>query len=194
VRGLEAVRARHGKAVSIQLNYVLLRPTTTPKALREAWEFAERFDLFFHLDLYGYSIPFFTDGPDRVVAFRPEDRPVVESVAAELVRLKEAHPERIPHAVEFLRSVPDWLLLGPDMRVPCDAYQLLWVGANGIVQLCDVTFPLGNLHERRLRDMLFGAEHRRACRDAFQLRCPNCTCKVDSRIRKHGPSMRRYGA
>jgi MoaA/NifB/PqqE/SkfB family radical SAM enzyme len=194
VRGLEAVRAHHGDAVAIQLNYVLLRPTTTLEALRQAWEFAERFGLYFHLDLYGYSIPFFTDGPERVVAFRPEDRPEVEAVAAELVRLKQAHPERIPHAVEFLRSVPDWLLLGADMRVPCDAYQLLWVGANGDVQLCDVTFPLGNLHERRLSAMLFGEAHRSACRDAFQLKCPNCTCKVDARIRKHGPSLRRYGS
>lgn len=193
VAGLEAVRARHGKTVGIQLNYVLLRPTTNLAALREAWAFAERFDLFFHLDLYGYSIPFFTDGPERVVAFRPEDRPEVEAVAAELVRLKEAHPARVPHAVEFLRSVPDWLLLGADMRVPCDAYELLWVGANGVVQLCDVTFELGNLHAQRLRDMLFGAEHRQACRDAFALKCPNCTCKVDARIRKHGPSHARYG-
>jgi len=194
VRGLEAVRSRYGSQVSIQLNYVLLRPTTTRAALQAAWAFAERFDLYFHLDLYGYSIPFFTDGPEREVGFRPEDRPEVEAVAQELVRLKEAHPQRIPHAVEFLRSVPDWLMLGAEMRVPCDAYQLLWVGANGDVQLCDVTFPLGNLKTRRLREMLFDAGHRQACRDAFQLKCPNCTCKVDSRIRKHGPSMRRYGA
>lgn len=192
VRGLESVRARHGTKVGIQLNYVLLRPTTNLAALREAWAFAERFDLFFHLDLYGYSIPFFTDGPERVVAFRPEDRAEVEAVAEELVRLKQAHPARIPHALEFLRSVPDWLLLGADMRVPCDAYELVWVGANGDVQLCDVTFKLGNLHETRLRAMLFNATHRQACRDAFALECPNCTCKVDARIRKHAPSRNRY--
>ena len=33
----------------------------------------------------------------------------------------------------------------------------------------------------------------RAARDAFQLKCPNCFCKVDSRIRKHGASLRQYG-
>jgi len=80
------------------------------------------------------------------------------------------------------------------MRVPCDAYQLLFVSANGVVQLCDVAFPLGNLHERRLADMLFGERHRRACADAFALRCPNCTCKSDGRIRKDAASMRRYGS
>ena len=40
VASLEAVRARHGKRVGIQLNYVLLRPTTNLTALREAWAFA----------------------------------------------------------------------------------------------------------------------------------------------------------
>lgn len=189
---LERVRARRGSELELQLNYVLVRPTTNLAALREAWEFALRYDMFFHLDLYGYSIPFFTDGPERELAYRPEDEPEVRAVAAELVRLKQSDPQRLPHAIEFLRSVPDWLLLGADMRVPCDAYQLLWVGADGGVQLCDVTFPLGNLHERRLGEMLFGPAHRKAARDGFLLNCPNCTCKCDSRIVKHAPSMARY--
>ena len=98
----------------------------------------------------------------------------------------------MPHTERFLRSVPDWLLLGKDMRVPCDAYQLLWVGADGSVQLCDVAFPLGNLHAKRLSAILFGREHRQAARDGFALKCPNCTCKCDSRISKHAPSYRRY--
>lgn len=191
-RGVATVRERHGHAIEMQLNYVLVRPTTSLAALREAWAFARRYELYFHLDLYGYSVPFFTDGPDREVAFTEADRPVVEAVTAELVRLQREHPEVFPHSAAFLRSVTDWLLLGADMRVPCDASQLIWVGADGSVQLCDVHFPLGNLHETRLRDVLFGAAHRQACRDAFQLRCPNCTCKADSRIRKHAASLRRY--
>jgi len=191
-RSLARVRERQGSRFSLQLNFVLVRPTCNLEALRAAWAFAERFEMAFHLDLYGYSMPFFTDGPQGGLRFRPEDRPVVEEVGRELVRLKLAHPQRFPQSLELVRSVPDWLLLGPAMRVPCDAYELLWVGADGTVQLCDVTFVLGNLRERRLRDMLFGPEHRRACREAFLLRCPNCTCKSDSRIRKHGASLRRY--
>lgn len=192
VRGVEAVRERYGRAVEMQLNYVLVRPTTNLAALHEAWAFARRYELYFHLDLYGYSVPFFTDGPDREVAFTEADRPVVEAVTAELVRLQRANAGVFPHSEAFVRSVTDWLMLGADMRVPCDASQLVWVGADGGVQLCDVTFPLGNLHETRLRDLLFGAAHRQACRDAFQLNCPNCTCKADSRIRKHAASLRKY--
>ena len=30
--------------------------------------------------------------------------------------------------------------------------KLVWIGADGSVQLCDVAFPLGNVNERRLRD------------------------------------------
>lgn len=44
------------------------------------------------------------------------------------------------------RSITDWLLKGPEMRVPCDAYCMVWVGADGSVKLCCVTFLLGSLH------------------------------------------------
>jgi len=192
-RGLDKTRAKYGDEFEMQLNFVLIRSTCNLAALKEAWDFAQRYGLYFHLDLYGYSMPFFTDGDEGVVAFTPEDRPQVEEVTRELVRLKTAFPERFPQSLALVRSVTDWLLRGPEMRVPCDAYQLLWVGADGTVQLCDVTFKLGNLHETRLKDMLFGGTHRQACRDGFQLKCPNCTCKSDSRILKHAASMQAYG-
>lgn len=93
-----------------------------------------------------------------------------------------------------LRSIPDWLLKGADMRVPCDARNLLWVGADGTVQMCYVTFNLGNLHQQRLPDMLFGDAHKKAARDAFALNCPNCHCERNSRIQKHFPTRRLYGS
>ena len=66
------------------------------------------------------------------------------------------------------------------------------LGADASVQLCDVAFPLGNLKQQRLGRMLFGDAHKQAARDAFELKCPNCTCKCDSRIAKHAPSYRRF--
>ena len=193
-RGLDKVRETYGDEFEIQLNFVLVRPTTNLRALQEAWEFAQAYNLFFHLDLYGYSMPFFTDGPNDEIPFTEADRPVIDEVTAELVRMKTEHGDRMPQSMTLVRSVPDWLLKGADMKVPCDAYELLWVGADGTVQLCDVTFELGNLHETRLRDLLFTKEHRTACRDAFKLDCPNCTCKSDSRVTKHAASVRLYGS
>ena len=91
-----------------------------------------------------------------------------------------------------LRSIPDWLFEGPDMRIPCDVYKMLWVGADGSVKLCYVTFDLGNLHDRRLSEILNTRAHQCAARDAFQLQCPNCHCERDSRIRKDFTSRQRY--
>jgi cyclic pyranopterin phosphate synthase len=76
--------------------------------------------------------------------------------------------------------------------VPCDRNKLIWIGADGTVQLCYVTFKLGNLHEKRLRDMLFTREHVAAARDAFALKCPNCHCGYDTRTLGHGPTRRQY--
>lgn len=191
-RGLRAVRERHGDAVALQMNWLLMRPTASVAALADARAVAERYGMAMRVDLIHYSLPYFQEGPERCLQFRAEDRPAVESVVAELLAMKRAKPSSLNHSLEGLRSIPDWLLLGPEMRVPCTAYDMIWVGADGSVQMCYVTFRLGNLHERRLSEMLFGEAHRCAARDALHLRCPKCHCSSNERVMRHGPSRGRY--
>ena len=189
---LVAVRQRYGSEIHLQLNYLIMKPTVSLEALHAAWNFAETFDMSFHTDLVHYSLPYFTEGPDRILQFSEEDRPAIEALTAELVRLKAVHPERMTDSIATLRSTTDWLLRGSDMRIPCDAGKLLWIGADGSVQLCYVTFPLGNLHTTSLRDMVLTKQHHDAARDAFLLNCPNCHCERDCRVTKHAPSFIRY--
>ena len=188
---IRSVRERHGGDVELQLNYLISRPTCSLKALHEAWAFAERHDMFFHIDMVSFSVPFFTD-PGELLQFRASDAEAIGEVCAEIVQLKHSRPDRILHSIEFLRSIPDWLTRRAGMQVPCDAYELLWVGADGTVQLCDTHFKLGNLHKQRLKDILYRQEHKDACRDAFLLNCPNCMCKADGRVLKHASSRRLY--
>jgi cyclic pyranopterin phosphate synthase len=190
--GIAAVRERYGDAVTLRINWLLMRPSCSVEALDAMLAFAGRYDLKVQVDLVHYSLPYFTEGPERCLQFRPEDEPALRSVVDALVARKLADPARFTQPVEALRSAADWLLLGPDMRVPCDSHQMLWIGADGTVQQCYVTFPLGNLHEQRLSDMLFSDAHRRAARDSFQLQCPNCHCGYDSRVMKDGPTLARY--
>jgi cyclic pyranopterin phosphate synthase len=75
------------------------------------------------------------------------------------------------------------------MRVPCD---LIWVGPDGTVQMCYVTFRLGNLHTQRLSEMLYRPEHKYAARGAYELRCPNCQGNYDPRVAKHLSSRFKY--
>ncbi|HUQ84272.1 MAG TPA: radical SAM protein [Gemmatimonadaceae bacterium] len=190
--GIAAVRAKYGDAMRIRINWLLMRPSASVEALDAMLAFAERYDCRVQVDLVHYSLPYFTEGPEQCLQFRPEDEPALRAVGAALLERKRRHPDRFTQSEIGLRSAPDWLLQGPEMRVPCDSHQMLWVGADGTVQQCYVTFRLGNLHEQRLRDMLFGATHRKAARDSFQLNCPNCHCGYDTRIEKHGPSRARY--
>jgi cyclic pyranopterin phosphate synthase len=191
-RGIAAVRERYGADVSMRMNWLLMRPSCSEAALDAALAFAERYDMRIQVDLVHYSLPYFTEGPDRCLQFRPEDEPALRRVVAALVRRQRADPQRFTQAPEALQSIPDWLLRGADMRVACDSHQMLWVGADGSVQQCYVTFPLGNLHERRLRDVLFTEAHRQAARDSFLLNCPNCHCGYDTRVQKDAPTAARY--
>lgn len=190
--GIAAVRDRYGEEIDIRINWLLMRPSCNLDDLHAAWEFAERYRLRIQIDLIHYSLPYFTEGPDRELQFRLEDRDAIVEVVGEIIRLKRERPEIITHDLPGLHSIPDWLLKGPGMRVPCNANQMLWIGADGTVQLCYVTFKLGNLHQQRLRDMLFTSVHQTAAQDACSLNCPNCHCGYDTRVLNHGPSLSRY--
>ena len=192
-RGIAAARERHGDLLDLQLNWLFMRPTASVAAFRDAVAFAERFGMSIRVDLIHYSLPYFQEGPDRCLQFRPEDRPVIEEVVREMLSLQHEKPRLLQHSVEGLRSIPDWLILGPDMKVPCTAYEMMWVGADGTVQMCYVTFKLGNLHETRLRDLLGTPTHCAAARAAVKLDCPNCHCSSNERIMRHFASRRRYG-
>jgi len=193
-RGIGAVRERYGDSVRMRMNWLLMRPTCNDKELHAAWEFAKRYSTPMQVDLVHYSLPYFTEGPERELAFLPEDRPAIERTVEQLLAMKRERPDLVETSEIALRAVPDWLLKGSDMKVPCDKYRMLWIGADGTVQLCYVTFRLGNLNEQRLRDLVGTPEHAQAARDAFALRCPNCHCGYDERTRKHWPTRRAYGS
>ena len=190
--GVAYTRARYGMGIKMALGWVLMRPTCNLDAVSKTWQFAERYATPIGVSLIHYSLPYFTEGPNRELQFRPEDREAIDEVVSELLRLKNSRPELIQQSEMALRSIPDWLLKGPEMKVPCDRYRLIWVGADGTVQMCYVTFRLSNLHKKRLRQMLFTPEHHQFARDAFALRCPNCHCSYHKRIEKHAPSRSKY--
>jgi molybdenum cofactor biosynthesis enzyme MoaA len=190
--GIAYARERYGLDLRIALGWVLMRPTCNVDEIQRLWMFAERYFAPIGVSLIHYSLPYFTEGPDQELQFRPQDSSAIEKAVAELIRMKQLRPELIQQSLMALRSIPDWLLKKSAMRVPCDRYHLLWVGADGTVQLCYVTFRLGNLQQQRLASMLFTAEHRRAAQDAFLLNCPNCHCSYHSRIEKDAVSRLRY--
>ena len=191
-RGVARVRERHGMDVQMQINYLLSKQSCSLRSLNEALNFCKRYQTQFQVDIVHYSLPYFTEGVDRELQFTLADRERLEQIVGELLKFKEDHRDLYLEPAPSIRSISDWAMKGPAMRVPCTAYRLIWVGADGTVQLCYVTFKLGNLHETRLRDLLFTPEHRQASRDAFALKCPNCHCERDSRVLTHAASQREY--
>ncbi len=192
LRGIAYARQHGGKDLILVLGWLLMRPSCNLRSLQEVWELATEFNAPIGVSLIHYSLPYFTEGPEGELQFRAEDKPAIEEVVAELLRLKKLRPELIQQSESAIRSIPDWLLLRSKMRIPCDRYKLIWVGADGTVQLCYVTFKLGNLNEKRLADILFTPAHTQAARDAFQLKCPNCHCSYHRRVELYPASRLRY--
>jgi len=190
--GISHVRDRYGDEITIHMGWLLMRPTCSLDAVRGVWDLATRFETPIYVNLVHYSLPYFTEGEDRELQFTPDDRPAIEETVAELLRLQEAEPRMFLNSRVGLRSIPEWLVRGAEMRVPCTESSLVWIGADGTVQMCYVTFKLGNLHEKRLAELLFTPEHRQAARDCVALNCPNCHCSYDTRTATHYPTRRRF--
>lgn len=178
----------------MQFNFLLSRRSATIEAVDDMVRFADRFQGRIHVDVVHYSLPYFQEGPARELQFGPGDRDAVEQVVSHLLQLKARRPELLTESAVALAAIADWAVKQQEMRIPCDARKLLWVGADGSVMLCYVTFPLGNLHEKRLSDIIYQDAHHRAAQDAFQLNCPNCHCEAATRVEKHAPSHRKYAA
>lgn len=185
-------RSRYKEGLCLHMSYVLSTRTCSIAELDKAWGFAKRYHLRFHIDLIHYSLPYFTEGPERELQFTVADVPRIRSFVDRLAGLKHERPDLYDESGASIKSIPDWLIKGPAMRVPCDAYDMIWVGADGSVRLCFVTFPLGNLHEQPLHKLLFTEAHNKAAVGAVQLACPNCHCHREARITKHLPSLLRY--
>jgi len=192
--GVAYARDRYGMDLNLTTGWLLMRPTCNLAAVADVWRFAERYATPIGVNLIHYSLPYFNEGPEGELQFDHTDRPEIEKVVAELIRLKSARPEMVAQSALALRSIPDWLVKKSEMKVPCNKYRLIWVGADGTVQMCYVTFNLGNLHEKRLAELLFTPQHQRAARDAFTLNCPKCHCGYDSRVESHAPSRRQYSS
>lgn len=195
VESLEATRKLFGPdQLQLQFNFLLSRRSANYAAIEEIRNFAERYSATIQIDVVHYSLPYFQDGPETELQFRSEDADALRQSIDHLLAIKARQPELLTASQTALVSLEDWALKQSAMRVPCDARKLLWIGADGSVMLCYVTFPLGNLHETRLRDILYTTAHHQAARDAFALNCPNCHCESAARIEKHGPSNRKYSA
>ncbi|MDV3457267.1 radical SAM protein [Sphingomonas sp. HF-S4] len=193
VESLTNTRARFGPdKLPLQFNFLLSRRSASVAAVDEMIAFADRFQGQVQVDVLHYSLPYFQEGPERELQFRPEDKPAIDRVVDHLLETKIKRPDLLTASPVALASIGDWALKQEDMRIPCDARKLLWIGADGSVMLCYVTFPLGNLHEKRLSEILYTETHHQAARDAFLLNCPNCHCESAARVEKHAPSFRKY--
>jgi cyclic pyranopterin phosphate synthase len=191
-RAVACARARYGNQIDLHINYVLNSRTCEISELDRAWRFALEYNLRLHVDLTHSSLPYFTLGPNRELALQHLEPGRIRAFVRRLEELRRENPRLYREPRPSIRSIPDWISRGPEMPVPCDAYNMLWIGADGTVRVCYAAFTLGNLHRSSLEKMLFGETHRRACRDAFRLACPGCPCNRDTRIVKHFPSLFRY--
>ncbi len=120
-RSIAHVRDRYGMDLQMQINFLLAKPSCNVKSLNEALAFARRYKTRVQVDIVHYSLPYFTEGVERELQLTASDRVSIEQIVQQLLRFKEDHPDLYNEPVASIRSIPDWAIMGPEMRVPCTA-------------------------------------------------------------------------
>ena len=194
---LTETRRRYGAdKLPMSLDWLLMRGTGKPETVRDTLQFARDLDMQVYINLIHYSLPYYVKkdeaGDNQPFWFEEEDRPLLDELCGILLEAKKKEPDLIRNTERGIRSIPDWLIRKEKMRLPCTSYDMLWIGPDGTVQLCFVTFKMGDLHKQRLTEMLFTEKHKRFSRDAFNLNCPNCNCGYDKRVNLHRSSRALY--
>jgi cyclic pyranopterin phosphate synthase len=178
--------------VSVDLGWLLMKPTCNLKSVKEITGFVQKHDIEFYVALVHYDFPYFTEGEDKELQLYEEDLPEINEVTQELIRLKKQFPEMITNTLAGLNSIPDWLIKKADIDVPCYRYQYLWVAANGEVRVCQKAALLGNVNDKRLSEILYSDDHTQSARDCFALKCSGCHVDYDMRVNQTPESRRQY--
>ena len=135
--GVRSVRARHkSDALRMRIDFLLIRHTATLETIDEMLRFAEENEAEVFINLVHYSLPYFKTGEDaQPFDFDEPDRQLLTEISERLIEARRAKPGLIANSERGLRSIPDWLIKKHNMRVPCTAYDMIWIGADGSVQL-----------------------------------------------------------
>jgi molybdenum cofactor biosynthesis enzyme MoaA len=68
-RGVAYARKKGGDSLTMSLGWLLMRPTCNLKDVRDVWDFAVKYNTSIGVSLIHYSLPYFTEGPDRELQF-----------------------------------------------------------------------------------------------------------------------------
>ena len=185
------VREKYGKKICMSLNWLLMKPTCNKKAVRELLSLSKKYEMSVFVNLIHYSLPYFIK-QSLSLHLNEDDSDHIKDAITELIQFKKEYPALMQNSIMGLKSIPDWLLKGANMKVPCTENRLLWVGADGTLQVCYVLFKLGNINVTPLKDLLFTKQHKDFAKKVFNLKCPNCYCSYDKRIQVHWPSRKYY--
>jgi cyclic pyranopterin phosphate synthase len=189
--GLIYARKKYGMDLKLSMMWLLTKATCNKESLYQAWDFAHKysFDIFSVSPIH-YSFPYFTTESD--LHFDTSDRPKIEEVLSELIKLKKTDGSILQQSLTGLHSLPDWLLLGPQMRIPCIRYQMLWIGPDGSVSLCPAMTGFGNVYQNSLAEILDSTGHRCAAQKSIEVKCSNCVSYFDERIQRDYASRKKY--
>ena len=178
--------------VSISFAWLLMKPSCNLTSLHQIWDFSNKYEVPFDVSLIHYDFPYFSDGDEGALQFQDEDKEIIKTFVEELLRLKQKKPDLISTSIAGIRSIPDWLIKKEAMRIPCHRYQRLWIGANGVIRICQKANDLGNINNSRLTDLIYNETHREEAQNCFELKCSNCHVGYDQRILLHEQSRNKY--
>lgn len=123
--------------------------------------------------------------------FNIKDRRKLNAAIDKLHKAKEERPSLVVPTHSALEFAKNYFGNPRTKEIPCvSGYLCIYIDAYANVYPgCWVLPPIGNLREKKLRDIIFSMEYKERLKEMFVKKCPGCDCGFLANLWFHLPSL-----
>jgi len=189
VKNLAVLRDKKYPYLDVGIGTTLMKPTLS--AVFDVVEIAKSLNVACGFNLIDISTYFFKNIDKKGLWIEEDDRDELELLVSRLHNIKLENPELIGtshSSIEYMRTY----FANPKREdIPCYlGYSKIYLGPHGdIYSGCWALPPMGNVREKKLKEIVYSEDYKCRLKNMFQKRCPGCSCNYPTNLWYHIPSL-----
>jgi len=174
------------KDIDINIATTIMKPTLD--SLFHVINLAEKLDVHISFNLLDFN-PYFFKGimwQDLWV----KEKEKLNDVLNKIIEIRKQKPHMILNSIQSLEYAKQYFRDPLRKDIPCYlGFIELFIGSHGEVYPCWALKPVGNLRNKKLRDIINSKIYRHKLHDMWIKKCPGCSCGYISNLDFHFPAV-----
>jgi len=174
--------------INVNIATTIMKPTLD--SIFHVVNLAEKFNVTILFNLLDFN-PYFFKGIMWQDLWIKEQEKLIE-VMNKIIEIKRQKPYLIANSIQSLGYAKQYFRDPLRRDIPCYlGFIELFIGSHGEVYPCWALKPVGNLRDKKLRDIINSEIYKHKLYDMWIKRCPGCSCGYIRNLDFHIPSFSR---